>query len=150
MRSARGDHHPPQPLEKQGSRRRGHPPGSQSKARPRAEPFSAAFCCPIPCPAGLRDSETEMLPRHLLTPLTSALPSPQPHSLPRSQLLVYLPVPATQGSRTAPALLYPRAPSTPWQKPEGPPSLITKTLCAVAPPPLQLRISLCLLQTNSL
>lgn len=63
--------------------------GLRAKQGPGQSP--AAFCCPIPCPAGLRDSETEMLPRHLLTPLTSAFYlGPQPHSLPASQLLVYL------------------------------------------------------------
>lgn len=55
MRSARGDHHPPQPLEKQGSQRWGNPPGSQSKAG--AEP--RGFLLPHPLP-GL-DSGTQRL-----------------------------------------------------------------------------------------
>lgn len=51
MRSARGDHHPPQPLEKQGSRRRDTHLGSQSKVRP-AEPCSFL----LPHPPALLDS----------------------------------------------------------------------------------------------
>lgn len=89
MRSARGDHHPPQPLEKQGSRRRGHPPGSQSKARPGAEPCGFLLPHPLPCwTPGLRNRDVTQASAH---PLTSAFYlGPQPHSLPASQLLVYL------------------------------------------------------------
>ena len=124
--------------------------GLRAKQGPGHSP--AAFCCPIPCPAGLRDSETEMLPRRLLTPLTSAPDQasafylgPHPHSLPTSQLLVYLlqsqlhraptlhlPLPNSQGS-----------PSTPGRsrrlrtQPDN-----QNPVCCGPHPSLQLRISL--------
>ena len=92
MRSARGDHHPPQPLEKQGSQRRGNPPGSQSKAG--AEP--RGFLLPHPLP-GLWDSETESASCACspLWPQPQIRPHPFiwtliPHSPLASQLLVYL------------------------------------------------------------
>lgn len=113
----------------------------------------AAFCCPIPCPAGLQDSETEMLPRRLLTPLTSAFYlGPQPHSLPASQLLVYL---LQSRLHRAPALHLPsptpRAPPAPLaEAPGSAPNLITKTLCAVAPPISAASYLTACFQTNSL
>lgn len=63
MRSARGDHHPPQPLEKQGLRRRGHPLGLG--ARPEAEP--CGFLLPHPLPGwtpGLRGRDVTQAATH--------------------------------------------------------------------------------------
>lgn len=118
MRSARGDHHPPQPLEKQGSRRRGHPPGSRSKARPGAEPCGFLLPHPLPCwTPGLRNRDVTQASAHPAD--LSLLPGPSASlssRLPASGLSPS--VPATQGSRTAPALPHSQgSPSTPGRSP---------------------------------
>lgn len=149
MRSARGDHHPPQPLEKQGSQRWGNPPGSQ-QGRGRAPGLSAA---PSPAWAGLWDSEIESA-SYACSPLS---PQPQirphpfmwaliPHSPLASQLPVYLvqsrlhrapavtlPLPCSQCSRGSPA---------PWQKSQALQFDNQNPVCCDPHPSLSLRISL--------
>lgn len=147
MRSARGDRHPPEPLEKQ---RQSHPPRSQ---RGRGRAHARAFCYPITCLSwtlGLRDGHVASLfilrnspqlrPRPLLSgpwsPLSlwppsfwcfSSSPSyPCPSTAPASPLL------------TAPSM----APQHPWEKSQGPQPDTPHPACAAPHWPLQLHTSL--------